>query len=120
MLKESFVAQLKTLPKDAIKIAVGYPSMFSPSEALLRDFNEVKNKLIKIGLSESEARKKAWQQTDFKKRYRQEISSKPIVMDKMREIKMLAEKQDVFLYCYCGKKPCHRFLLMDMIQHLEE
>lgn len=42
MLKESYVAKLKTLSKDAIKVEVGYPSIFAPSEDLLTDFNELK------------------------------------------------------------------------------
>jgi uncharacterized protein YeaO (DUF488 family) len=120
MLKESYTAKLKALPKDAIKIAVGYPSIFSPSDTLLKEFNEIKNKLMKKGIAEPEARKKAWQQTDFEERYRNEMDSKPDVIEKLKEIKKLAERKDVFLYCYCGKKPCHRFLLMDMIQHSKE
>jgi len=120
MLKESYVAKLNTLPKDAIKIAVGYPSVFSPSETLLKEFNEIKSKLMKKGTAEPDARKRAWQQTDFEKRYRKEIESKPDVIDKLKEIKELTEKKDVFLYCYCGRYPCHRFILIDMIQHLEK
>ena len=119
MLKESYVAELKNLPKDAIKIAVGYPSVFSPSEPLLRDFNEIKTKLMKKGFTEQDARKRAWQKTEFEKRYRKEIASKPDVVKKLRDIKELAEKKDVFLYCYCGKNPCHRFILIDMIKNLE-
>jgi uncharacterized protein YeaO (DUF488 family) len=120
MLRESYVAKLKTLPKDAIKIEVGYPSVFSPSETLLREFNEIKSKLMKKGTAEPDARKRAWQQTDFEKRYRKEVESKPDVIDKLKEIKELAEKKDVFLYCYCGRYPCHRFILIDMIEHLEK
>lgn len=120
MLKESYTAKLKTLPKDAIKIAVGYQSIFSPSDTLLKEFNEIKSKLMKKGMNEPEARKKAWQQTDFEKRYRNEVNSKPDIIEKLKEIKTLAKQEDVFLYCYCGKKPCHRFLLIDMIQHLNE
>jgi uncharacterized protein YeaO (DUF488 family) len=120
MLKESYVAKLKSLPKDAIKIAVGYPSMFSPSEALLREFNEIKSKLMKKGMAEPDARKSAWQQTDFEVRYRKEVESKPNVIDKLKEIKELAEKKDVFLYCYCGRYPCYRFILIDMIEDLEK
>jgi uncharacterized protein YeaO (DUF488 family) len=120
MLKESYVAMFKSLPDDAIKIAVGYPSVFSPSETLLREFNEIKTKLMKRGMTEPDARKNAWQQTEFENRYRREIVSKPEVIDKLKEIRKLAETKDVFLYCYCGKTPCHRFILMDIIQHLEK
>lgn len=120
MLKESYVAKLNIFPKNAIKIAVGYPSVFSPSDTLLREFNEIKTKLMKKRMAEPDARKRAWQQTDFEVRYRKEVESKPDVINKLKEIKELAEKKDVVLYCYCGKKPCHRFLLIDIIQHLEK
>jgi uncharacterized protein YeaO (DUF488 family) len=120
MLKESYVAKLKTLSKNAIKIAVGYPSVFSPSETLLKELNETKSALMKKGMTEPDARNRAWQQIDFEKRYRKEIESKPDVIDKLKKIKELAKKKDVFLYCYCGKYPCHRFILIDMIRHLEK
>lgn len=120
MLKETYVANLKNLPQRAIKVAVGYPSIFAPSEGLLQEFNEIKNALMHEGFAEPEARKKAWKQTDFEKRYRAEICSNPLVMNKLREIKIDSEKNDVYLYCYCGKTPCHRFILMDLIGHLNE
>ena len=114
MLKESYVAKLKTLPKDAIKIEVGYPSIFAPSETLLSEFNEIKSKLMKKGKTEPEARKRAWKKIDFEERFRKEIESRPEVIDKLKEIKRLSEKKDVYLYCYCGRYPCHRFILMDL------
>jgi len=119
MLKESYVAQLKSLPKNAVKIAVGYPTVFSPSELLLREFNEMKSTLMREGIGESDARTRAWQHTDFEKHYRKEIESKPDVIRQLHEIRELAEKKDVYLYCYCGKTPCHRFILIDMIQQMK-
>jgi len=119
MLKESYVAQLKSLPKNAVKIAVGYPTVFSPSEPLLREFNEMKSTLMREGMDEPDARTRAWQHTDFEKRYRKEIESKPDVIRQLHEIQELAEKKDVYLYCYCGKTPCHRFILIDMIQQMK-
>jgi len=118
MLKESYVAKLKTLPKDTIKIEIGYPSIFAPSEELLSDFNELRWKLMKKGIAKPEARKSAWKQTDFEKRYRKEIGSKPKVVSKLKEIKKLAEEKDVYLYCYCGKTLCPRFVLMDIINKM--
>jgi len=120
MLKESYVAKLKTLPKKAIKIEVGYPSVFAPSETLIREFNEIKSMLMKKGIAEPEARKRAWKKTNFENRFRKEIELKPEVINKLKEIKKLAEDKDVYLYCYCGKYPCHRFILMDMIKNLVE
>lgn len=119
MLKETSVAKLKTLPSTTIKIPVGYPSIFSPSEELLSEFNEWKWKFIKKGVSESVARKQAWEQTHFEQRYRAMITSKPEVLQQLAEIKTLSETQDVYLYCYCGKKPCHRFILLDIMKNMK-
>ena len=119
MLKESYVAKLKNLPKNAIKVEVGYPSIFAPSEELLEDFTQLKRKLMKKGKTEPEARNRAWEQTDFEQRYRKEIFSKPFLINELKNIKKLAEEKDVYLYCYCGKKPCHRFLLIDLIEKME-
>ena len=119
MLKESYVAKLKTLPHDSIKIAVGYPSIFSPSEELLSEFNELKWKLIKKGMMEPEARRKAWEQTHFEQQYRKKIMSNPKILQKLKEIKTLSEEKDVYLYCYCGKKPCHRFILLDIVKKMK-
>jgi len=118
MLKESYVAKLNTLPEDAIKIEVGHPSIFAPSETLISEFNEIKGRLIKKGIAEPEARKRAWKQTDFEKRFREQIKSKPDVVDRLKEIKKQAEKKDVYLYCYCGKTPCPRFVLTDIIDKM--
>ncbi|MBN1280498.1 MAG: DUF488 family protein [Candidatus Thermoplasmatota archaeon] len=120
MLKETYVAKLKTLPKEAIKIPVGYPSVFSPSETLLKEFNERKSTLMDSGMAEAEARQNAWVHTDFENRYRKEVESNPEVIQKLREIKELARTQDVYLYCYCGKHPCHRFILLDIIHQFDK
>jgi len=49
---------------------------------------------------------------------RKEIESKPKIVDKLKEIKKLAKKKDVYFYCYCGKNPCPRFVLMDIIDRI--
>jgi len=118
MLKESYVAKLKILPKDAVKIEVGYPSIFAPPEELLSDFNEFKWKLMKKGMNETDARRKAWEQANFEKRYREKITSDSNLIHKLRKIKKLSDEKDVYLYCYCGKTLCHRFILMDIIKKM--
>ena len=118
MLKESYVSKLKNIPKDAIKIEVGYPSIFAPSDKLLSDFNELKWKFLKRGMTESEARKKAWEKTEFESRYRKKITSNPKLINRLKDIKKLSEKKDVYLYCYCGKVLCPRFILIDIIEKL--
>jgi len=118
MLNETYVAKLKTLPKDAIKIEVGYPSIFAPSDELLSDFNALKEKFIKKGMTKKKAREKAWGQTHFELRYAEQITSNPKLLNKLKEIKKLSEEKDVYLYCYCGESLCHRFILMDMIEKM--
>lgn len=118
MLKESYVANIKTLPKDAIKVEVGYPSIFAPSKSLLSEFNELRFELMKKGKTESEAGRRAWGKINFEKRYWKEIESKPKVVDKLKEIKKLARDKDVYLYCYCGKPLCPRFILMNIIKKM--
>ena len=118
MLKESYVAKLKTLPKDAVKIEVGYPSVFVPLEELLSDFNELKWKLMEGGMTEPEARRNAWGRTNFESRYREKIISNPKLIHKLREIKRVSEERDIYLYCYCGKTLCPRFVLMDIIKKM--
>jgi hypothetical protein len=70
------------------------------------------------GMKEPDARKKAWEETNFENRYRKKISSSPKIIEKLRDIKKLSEEKDVYLYCYCGKSPCHRFILIDIIKKL--
>jgi flagellar motor component MotA len=118
MLKETYVAKLKTLNKDAIKIDVGYPSIFAPNEKLLSDFNNLKWKLMEKGMKEIEARKKAWDNTNFENRYIEKITSNKKIIEKLKEIKKLSKDKDVYLYCYCGKPLCHRFILMDIIKEI--
>jgi len=118
MLKESHVAKLKTLPKNAIKVEVGYPSIFAPSEELLADFNKIRLNLIEKGITESEARRIAWKKTNFEDIYRKKILSNSKLMDKLKEIKKLSEKKDIYLYCYCGKPLCPRFILIDIINKM--
>jgi hypothetical protein len=118
MIKESYFTKIKTLPEDAIKVEVGYPSVFAPSDDLLTDFNELRLELMKAGKTELEARRRAWGQTNFEKRYRKRIMSNPMLIQKLKEIKKLSEKKDVYLYCYCGKTLCPRFILMDIIRRM--
>lgn len=104
MLKESYLAKMRRLPKDIVKIvvtrAVGH--VLSPSNALLWDY---KNGNI------------TWE--EYERRFYQEMDNE-IAKKAMREIKLLAKDRDVFLICYEKQYPCHRFLLIDMINKLDE
>lgn len=98
MLLETYLANLKNLPARVIKVRVARPSILSPSKELLKDW-----KASKITWPEYEARFKA------------EIMARLGAVEKMREIKEVAERQDVYLFCYEKKPPCHRFILLELI-----
>ena len=105
MLKESYLANIKKLPKDAIKIVVTRSAghMLSPSKTLL--WNYKKGKVDWDG---------------YVKTFYREMDN-PACIAIMREIKKLAMERDVFLICYeVPGKNCHRYLLIDMINKLDE
>lgn len=104
MLKESYLTNIRNLPKDAIKIVVtrseGHP--LSPSKELLWDYKKGRIN---------------WDQ--YVERFTQEMHN-DICIAEMRKIKWMAKNNDVYLICYEKSGHCHRFLLMDMINKLDE
>lgn len=104
MLKESYLAVMKNLPKDSVKIVVTRTagSVLSPSRDLLDDY---KNGKID------------W--NGYVERFMQEMNN-DICIATMRKIKWIAKSKDVYLICYEKRFPCHRFLLVDMINKLDE
>jgi len=103
MLKESYLANMKNLPEEAVKIRVSRPSVLGPSKGLLLDYKQ--GKVI-------------WQ--EFERRFRKEILNKPSAMTRLGYISALADKKDVYLICYEKEYPCHRFILIDIIQELND
>lgn len=103
MLKETYLANMKKLPRDAIKIVVTRSAghILSPSKKLLRDYKD---------------RSIDW--NEYIRRFTLEMDN-DACKDAMREIKLIAENQDVYLICYEKEYPCHRFLLIDMINKLD-
>jgi uncharacterized protein YeaO (DUF488 family) len=101
MLKESYISLWKTLPADAIKVRVARPSILSASKELFTAY--------KTG-------KISWE--EFEKRFRKEIQSNPKAMAELKRLKTLSQTKDVYLICYEKNYPCHRFILMDLIQKL--
>lgn len=104
MLKESYLAVMKNLPNDSVKIVVTRRagSVLSPSWDLLDDY-----KSGKIN----------WD--GYVERFKQEMNN-DICIAAMRKIKWLSKDKDVYLICYEKRYPCHRFLLIDMINKLDE
>lgn len=104
MIKESYLANWQNLPEDAVKIAVTRTSRspLSPSWKLLRAY---KNGRL------------SW--VEFDQGFRYEIAGCPEAQRLLREIKELAKSKDVYLVCYEKSFPCHRFILMKMIEEMK-
>jgi len=103
MLKESYIANWKNLPEDAIKIRVARPSILAPSRNLLFLY---KNGNIN------------WK--EYETCFRREILANKKACDTLREIAGLSEEKDVYLICYEKSYPCHRFILIDLIKEIKE
>lgn len=101
-MKETYLANLKNIPPNAVRVRVARPSLLSPSKELL--------KCWKYGYL-------TWD--GYTVWYVGEIINKPEATKKMREIKELAKIQDVYLYCYEKEPPCHRFILMKLINSID-
>lgn len=99
MLKETYLANLKNIPSRAIKVRVARPAILSPSKELLKDWEDEK-----INWNEYEIR------------YKTEILTNPKALEKIKRIKEISEIRDVYLYCYEKTPPCHRFILLDLIE----
>jgi len=101
MIKESYISVWNTLPNDAIKIRVARPSILSASKELLYDYKKGRIN---------------WQ--EFEGRFRKEIVSNPKAMAELKRLKALSQEKDVYLICYEKHYPCHRFILVDLINEL--
>lgn len=101
MLKESYLANIKKLPIEAVKIVViGGRSVLGPSWGLVSDYKS--GKIDWNGYTE---------------RFNKEMDNEKCRVE-MKRIRELSKDRDVFLICYEGEYPCHRFLLLDKINNL--
>jgi len=103
MILEGYIAKWNTYPKDEIKIRVARPSILAPSEDLLRDY---KNGYI------------TWE--EYENRFREQILNNPDAMALLITISEMSKIQNVRLICYEKNPPCHRFLLIKIIEEIEE
>ena len=99
MLKETYLANLKNVPAEAVKIRVARPAILSPSKELLNDWK---------------GGKITW--NEYETRYKAEILSSQEAVETIKLIKELSEHKDVYLYCYEKNPPCHRFILLELIR----
>ena len=104
MLKESYLAVMKNLSKDVVKVVVTRTAghVLSPSKGLLWDYKKGRIN---------------WNQ--YTERFIQEMNN-DICIAEMRKIKWMAKNKDIYLICYEKSGHCHRFLLMDMTNKLDE
>ena len=102
MIKESYISMWNKLPTDAIKVRVARPSVLSASKELITDY-----KGGRIN----------WQV--FEVRFRKEILSNPKAVTELNRLKELSQTKDVYLICYEKNYPCHRFILIDLINNLK-
>lgn len=100
-MKEGYIGKWKKYPKDEVKVRVARPSVLAPSKGLLKDWKEGKID---------------W--TEYERLFRAEILNNPKAVGKLKAIKKLAEEKDVRLICYEKNPPCHRFILIDLINSL--
>jgi len=105
MLLEGYLAKKHTYPKDEIQIVVTATakSVLAPSWDLLKAY--------KSG-------KVTW--GEYVEKYKEQIMANPEAIKEMLRIKKLAKTKDVRLICYEKNYPCHRFILLEMIQSLGE
>lgn len=104
MLKESYLANMKNLPANAVKIVVTRSAghILSPSDMLLWDYKKGRINWDK-----------------YVERFKNEMNN-DLCIAVMRKIKWEAKAKDIYLICYEKTYPCHRFLLIDMINQLDE
>ena len=104
MLKETYRANLKNILKDSIIVEVtrvrGH--ILSPSWKLLNDY---------------EGKKITWD--EFVVRFKNEMNNNSCKSE-MKKIKEASKSRDIYLTCYEKKYPCHRFILMELINGIDE
>lgn len=101
MLLEGYIAKWNKYPKEEVKVRVARPSVLSPSKELLSDY--------KKGLID-------WE--EYGARFRYEIFGSLDALALLRKIKKTSEEKNVRLICYEKNPPCHRFILIDIINSL--
>ena len=116
MLKQTYLTKLAVTREkypDAKFVVVTRTarSILAPSVKLLSDYKEAERRLGD--------RWKAWNLTDYEARYREEIKNSPDALKEIKRIKAISDKKDVYLVCYERNPPCHRFILLDVIEKLK-
>ncbi|HVQ00493.1 MAG TPA: DUF488 domain-containing protein [Candidatus Thermoplasmatota archaeon] len=101
MMKESYISKWKDLPAGVVKVRVARPSVLAPSEDLFHDYKEGRID---------------WRV--FEQRFRKEMRDSSKAVAELQRLKALSRDKDVYLICYEKSYPCHRFILLDLINEL--
>jgi uncharacterized protein YeaO (DUF488 family) len=115
MLKESYFANVKNLPKEAYKeyvMRARFNSVLAPSAKLL----------VEAGIFKKfDGRKNPKMPFDeFRIKYEKEVLANPQAVKRMRYLKELAERVDVYLICMEKSALfCHRSVLKMLIECLD-
>ncbi|MBE0522582.1 MAG: DUF488 family protein [Candidatus Methanoperedenaceae archaeon] len=102
MLKETYLGNVRNLPRDSIVVEVtrSKKHVLSPSWNLLNDY---KNGKID------------W--NGYKKRFLEEMDNEACRVE-MHELWELSRTRDVYLVCFEKEGHCHRFLLLELINKM--
>jgi len=120
MLHECCVADLKflkNLHKDDTFMFVdrSHNSVLAPSKALLAEYKKWE-KYFSSSYDKQTARDRAWNLVKYEMRYRHEMVSSSEAMSKIRDIaRRVLDGENIWLICWEKNRPCHRFILMDII-----
>ena len=97
--------------------------VLAPSTRLLQAFAGRKRALEKTGLQADEAHARASRETDYRRRYLDEIRAKPVALRALRELIAESRAGDVYLMCMCPyrtrEEACHTYLLLDLARELD-
>jgi len=120
MLHECCLADLKFLKKlhkddTFIFVDRSHNSVLAPSKALFDEYKEWEKRLLS-SYDKLTAREKAWNLVKYEMRYRHEMVCSSEAMSMIRDIaKRVLDGEEIWLICWEKGRPCHRFILTDII-----
>lgn len=119
-LRQTYLSMKRRLPDNAEAVLVmrgrGNDEL-APSKRLLDEFNAAKEQCSKLEADPVKAYECAWRQSDYERRFREEILKSPRSMARLERLAKESEERDIFLICYEAEdKPCHRRLLLSIAE----
>jgi uncharacterized protein YeaO (DUF488 family) len=119
-LRQTYLSMKSRLPDDAEAVLVmrsrGNDEL-APSSRLLEDFNAAKKQCSELASDPVKVYECAWKQSDYEKRFREEILSNPRSMARLKRLAEESKERDIFLICYESEdKPCHRRILLSIAE----